>query len=206
MNEAEFKTKYNYPVATPMMQQYLDLKYTHQDSLLLFRMGDFYELFFDDAVIASQILGLALAKRGKHGEDDLQMCGMPHHSLEPYLHKLVEEGWKVAICEQMETPEEAKKRGYKAVVRREIVRIITPGTIIEESIIETKNPNYLISIRIEHNITSIAYIDLSTSEFNLVSIGIENLTGEMARLNPKEILISEKDSICENLRNGRIKW
>ena len=200
MNETDFKSKYNYPVATPMMMQYLDIKFTHQDSLLLFRMGDFYELFFDDAVTASQILGLALAKRGKHGEDDLQMCGMPHHALEPYLHKLVEEGLKVAICEQMESPEEAKKRGYKSIVRREIVRIITPGTITEESILETKNPNYLISIRILQNTVSIAYVDVSTSEFNIISIGLENLAGEIARLNPKEILLSEKDALYEPLK------
>lgn len=205
MNEVEFKSKYNYQVATPMMQQYLDIKLANQDSLLLFRMGDFYELFFDDAVTASQVLGLALAKRGKHGEDDLQMCGMPYHALEPYLQKLVEEGFKVAICEQMETPEEAKKRGYKAVVRREIVRIITPGTITEESILETTNPNYLISIRIAQNIASIAYLDVSTSEFNIVSIGIENLANEIAKIDPKEILISEKDSQTEHLRNWQQK-
>ena len=201
MNETEFKSKYNYQVATPMMQQYLDLKFAHQDSLLLFRMGDFYELFFDDAVTASQFLGLALAKRGKHGEDDLQMCGVPYHALESYLHKLVEEGFKVAISEQMESPEEAKKRGYKAVVRREVVRIITPGTITEESILETKNPNYLISVRLAQNIVSIAYVDVSTSEFNIVSIGLDNLPGEIARLNPKEMIISEKDSIYVPLKN-----
>lgn len=199
MDELEFKAAYNYAVATPMMQQYLDLKFAHQDSLLLFRMGDFYELFFDDAVIASQALGLALAKRGKHGEEDLQMCGVPHHALESYLYKLIEEGYKVAICEQLESPEEAKKRGYKAVVRRDIVRIITPGTITEESILDTKNPNYLIAINIDKNEASIACIDISTSEFNILSVGLENLSSELFRLAPKEIIISEKDSLNQSL-------
>ena len=201
----EFKQKYKYDQATPMMQQYLQLKFAHQDALLLFRMGDFYELFLEDAVTASQVLGIALAKRGKNGEDDLQMCGVPYHALESYLLKLVEEGFKVAICEQMESPEEAKKRGYKAVVKREVVRIITPGTIIEESIIETQNPNYLISVRIAQNLASIAYLDISTSEFNIASVGMENLSSEIARLEPKEIIISEKDANHEALHNWRNK-
>lgn len=205
IDKIEFKNKYKYDSATPMMQQYLALKFAHQDALLLFRMGDFYELFFEDAITASQVLGIALAKRGKNGEDDLQMCGVPYHALESYLFKLVEEGFKVAICEQMESPEEAKKRGYKAVVKREVVRIITPGTIIEESIIEAENPNYLISIRITPTVASIAYLDISTSEFNVASISVENLSSEIARLEPKEIIISEKDSNHTSLLNWRNK-
>jgi len=190
---AEFKSKYNYDVATPMMQQYLDIKFEHQNSLILFRMGDFYELFFEDAITASRVLGLALAKRGKHGENDLQMCGVPYHALESYLHKLVEEGHIVAICEQLESPEEAKKRGYKAIVKRDVVRIITPGTITEESILQKHSPNYLVSIKGLNNAVAIAYLDMSTAEFKVTLINIENFGAELAKLNPKEIIVSESD-------------
>ncbi len=115
---------------TPMMQQYLATKAAYQDCLLFYRMGDFYELFFSDAITAAKALDIALTTRGKNNGEEIPMCGVPFHSYEPYLYKLIEAGHRVAICEQMESPEEAKKRGYKAVVRREVVRIVTPGTII----------------------------------------------------------------------------
>jgi DNA mismatch repair protein MutS len=200
-----FRAKYKYDVATPMMQQYLDIKFQNQDSLLLFRMGDFYELFFDDAITTSKILGLALAKRGKHGDEDLAMCGVPHHAIETYLRKLIEEGYKVAIVEQLETPEEAKQRGYKAVVKREVVRIITPGTVTEDSIIVGSNPNYLISVRVAQDIAAIAYLDINTAEFKVASVAIENLYGEITKLSPKEIIISEKDVAQPCLQNWRNK-
>jgi DNA mismatch repair protein MutS len=204
---SEFKNKYNYDVATPMMKQYLDIKFVHQNSLVLFRMGDFYELFFDDAITASQFLGLALAKRGKHGENDLQMCGVPHHALESYLYKLIEEGFIVAICEQLESPEEAKKRGYKSVVKRDVVRIITPGTIIEESILQNHSPNYLVSIKRFNQAIGIAYLDISTAEFKVTLVELENFSSELAKLNPKEIIISETDlndiELRSNLANYR---
>ncbi len=190
----EFHKQYKYHLATPMMQQYLDIKFEHQNALVLFRMGDFYEMFFGDAVTASKVLGLALAKRGKHGEEDLQMAGVPYHALESYLHKLVEEGHIVAICEQLESPEEAKKRGYKSVVKRDVMRIITPGTITEESILQTDSPNYLISIRIAEQNAAISYLDISTAEFNVALVDVENLVTEIAKLAPKEIIISEKDA------------
>jgi DNA mismatch repair protein MutS len=199
----ELKAKYNYNHATPMMQQYLDIKFANLDCILLFRMGDFYELFFEDAVIASKILGIALTKRGKSGEDEIAMCGVPHHALETYLNKLIEENYKVAICDQLETPEAAKKeRGYKAVVRREVTRIITPGTIIEESILDTSNPNYLVGIVEEKNSASICYLDLATSEIAVTDIPIYEINNELARLSPKEILLSEKlkgTSIADNI-------
>ncbi len=197
----EFKKKYDYDVATPMMQQYLDIKFGHQNSLVLFRMGDFYELFFDDAIVASKVLGLALAKRGKHGENDLQMCGVPHHAVESYLHKLIEEGYIVAICEQLESPLEAKKRGYKAVVKRDVVRIITPGTIIEESILRDHSPNYLVSIKRSKEGIGISYLDISTAEFKVTLVDLENFPSELAKLNPKEIIISETDSNDVELRS-----
>lgn len=193
MQEEQFKQKYGYADATQVMRQYLDIKYSNIDCLILFRMGDFYELFYEDAITASRILGIALTKRGKTAENEIAMCGVPHHALMNYLNKLLEEGFKVAICDQLETPEEAKKRGgYKAVVRREIVRIITPGTIIEESLLEQGQPNYLCSISIDRDKAAIAYVDLSTSEIAVTTISEIEIINELAKLNPKEILISEK--------------
>lgn len=191
-----FKEKYNYSAKTPMMQQYLDIKFEHQDALLLFRMGDFYELFMEDALLASNVLGIALAKRS----NDDAMCGVPYHALDNYLSKLIENGYKVAICEQMESPEEAKKRGYKAIVKRDVVRVITQGTILEESILNTSNPNYLISIVCDlndkqnnsHNPVNVAYLDISTSEFGVISTVMHDLAQEIVRLMPKEILISDE--------------
>ena len=188
----ELKDKYNYHAATPMMQQYFDVKFAHMDALVLFRMGDFYELFLEDAVTASQVLGIALSKRGKNGDHDIHMCGVPHHALESYLPKLVDEGHKVAICDQLESPIEAKKRGYKAIVKRGVVRIITQGTITEESIINVANPNYLISVVINKDKSALSYLDLSTSEFGVMEMSVGELNSELARLYPKEILLSDK--------------
>lgn len=193
------REKYKYYSATPMMQQYLDVKFAHMDALLLFRMGDFYELFMDDAVKASQILGIALSKRGKTGEDDISMCGVPHHALESYLHKLVEEGHKVAICDQLESPQEAKKRGYKAIVKRDVVRIITPGTITEESILNAASPNYLVSVVVSRGRGSISYLDIGTSEFGVVEIPVDEIANQLFCLSPKEIIISENVQSDNNL-------
>lgn len=193
-----FKEKYNYHLATPVMQQYLDVKEAHIDCLVLFRMGDFYELFYDDAVKASATLGIALTKRGKNGDEDIPMCGVPHHSIESHLVKLMEDEFKVAICDQLESPEEAKKRGgYKAVVKRDIVRIITPGTIIEESLLESSEPNYLSAIAIHSNAASICSLDLSTSEILVTNLPVAEVNNELARLKPNEILLSEKYRLSE---------
>ena len=188
-----FHEKYNYTAATQVMQQYLDIKFTNLDYLVLFRMGDFYELFYEDAVLASKVLGVALTKRGKTGEDEIPMCGVPFHALVNYLNKLLEEGFKVAICDQMETPEEAKKhRGYKAVVKREVTRIITPGTLLEESLLDSMKPNYLASVIIGKGRAAICYLDLSTSRISAVSISSDQLINELARIKPSEVLFSEK--------------
>ena len=120
---------------TPMMAQYLELKQNYKDALLFYRMGDFYELFFDDAVAASQALDIALTKRGKHEGADIAMCGVPHHAAEGYLLTLIKKGFRVAVCEQMESPAEAKRRGSKSVVRRDVVRLVTPGTLTEDSLL-----------------------------------------------------------------------
>lgn len=207
MTLEEFRLKYNYQHATKMMQQYLDLKFAHLDCLLLFRMGDFYEMFFEDALISSQILGIALTRRGKNGDEEIAMCGVPYHSVETYLNKLIEENFKIAICEQLETPEEAKKRdGYKAVVKREVTRIITPGTVTEESLINLQMPNYLVSLVLmkntatknnvaqnnaAQNSAAVCYVDLSTLEISVASLPINEVLNELSRLQPKEMLLSE---------------
>ena len=115
---------------TPMMAQYLEIKSQYPDALLFYRMGDFYELFFDDAIKAAKVLDIALTKRGKHNDTDIPMCGVPHHSSENYLLTLIKSGHKVAVCEQLESPAEAKKRGYKSVVKRDVVRLVTPLSLI----------------------------------------------------------------------------
>ncbi len=177
--------------ATPMMQQYLAIKDAHPDCLLFYRMGDFYELFFDDALEASAVLGIALTKRGKHESQDIPMCGVPYHSSENYLHKLIRYGFKVAICEQMESPEEAKKRGYKAVVRREVVRIVTPGTLTEEMLLEAKSANYLVALTRAEGLLALAWIDISTGEFGVNSTSPTTLSADLSRLSPKEILLPD---------------
>ena len=128
---------------TPMMEQYLRLKEKHKDKLLLYRMGDFYELFFEDAEVASSAMDITLTTRGKHLEMDIPMCGIPHLKLDQYLIKLIKSGHNVAICEQIESVNQAKKRGYKSIVKRDVTRIITPGTLIEEGHLESPSHNFL---------------------------------------------------------------
>jgi DNA mismatch repair protein MutS len=132
--------------ATPMMAQYLALKAAHADYLLFYRMGDFYELFFADAAKAAEALDIALTKRGKHQGEDIPMCGVPVHAAEPYLEKLIRKGHRVAVCEQVEDPAEAKKRGSKSVVKREVVRLVTPGTLTEDSLLEARAANLLVAL------------------------------------------------------------
>jgi len=127
--------------ASPMMAQYLEIKAAHGEYLLFYRMGDFYELFFDDAVKAAEALDIALTKRGKHQGGDIPMCGVPVHAAEAYLEKLIRKGFRVAVCEQVEDPAEAKKRGSKSVVKREVVRLVTPGTLTEDSLLEARASN-----------------------------------------------------------------
>jgi len=177
---------------TPMMQQYLQIKSEHRDYLLFYRMGDFYELFFDDAEVASQILDIVLTKRGKHQDQDIPMCGVPAHSSEYYLDKLILAGYKVAVCEQLERPEEAKKRGYKSVVRREVTRIITSGTIVEEHLLESRRSNFLASISALDGKFAIAWIEITTGDFFVTLTSQATLIIDLARLLPKEIIIADK--------------
>ena len=132
--------------ATPAMAQYIELKHVNPHHLLFYRMGDFFELFFEDAEIASQSLGIALTKRGKHEGEDIPMCGVPVHAADDYMQKLIALGFKVAVCEQLEDPQEAKKRGAKAVVKRGVVRLVTAGTLTEESLLDPGKNSFLLAI------------------------------------------------------------
>jgi DNA mismatch repair protein MutS len=132
--------------ATPMMAQYLGIKSANADCLLFYRMGDFYELFFEDASVASRALGIVLTKRGKHLGEDIPMCGVPVHAADEYLQRLIAQGHRVAVCEQIEDPAEARKRGPKSVVRRDVVRLVTPGTLTEESLLDARAHNFLTAI------------------------------------------------------------
>mgnify|MGYP000856856069 CR=1 FL=1 len=178
---------------TPMMAQYLAVKAQHPGSLLFYRMGDFYELFFDDAVKASQTLGIALTKRGKHLGEDIRMCGVPVHACDHYLQKLIRGGHRVAICEQMEDPAEAKKRGSKSVVKRDVVRLVTPGTLTEDTLLDTRTANYLTSLAVNRGTgeMALAYADISTGTFAVMSTTAARLASDVARLSPSEILVPD---------------
>ena len=178
---------------TPMMAQYHSVKAAHPDCLLFYRMGDFFEMFFDDAVVASKILDLTLTKRGKTQGDDIPMCGVPFHSSEGYIARLIRAGHKVAICEQIETPEQAKQRGgSKALVRREVIRIVTAGTLIEDNLLDAKSNNYLASIVDMNGQTGLAFADVSTGQFFLQSISTLDTQSILQRLSPSEIICRDK--------------
>ena len=179
---------------TPMMSQYLKIKEKHLDEILFYRMGDFYEMFFNDAVLASSILDITLTKRGKHEEKDIPMCGIPFHSSENYLSKLIDKGYRVAICEQVITPEEEIKRN-RGPMEREVVRILTPGTILEENYFNDSNNNFLCSWNEVAGEQAVSWIDLSTGVFfvekldNNISIAFETT---LERLSPRELILPEK--------------
>ena len=176
---------------TPMMAQYLGIKAEHPDALLFYRMGDFYEMFFDDAVAASAALDIALTKRGRHEDTDIPMCGVPVHAAEGYLLTLIRKGFRVAIAEQMEDPAEAKKRGYKSVVRREVVRLVTPGTLTEESLLEARRHNYLAAYAEVRGEGALAWADISTGAVRVMPCPPARLAPELARLMPREVLMVE---------------
>ena len=178
-------------VATPSMQQYFEIKSRYPEMLLFYRMGDFYELFFEDAKIASAILDIALTKRGKNAGEAIPMCGVPVHAAEMYLQKLIASDRKIAICEQLETPEEAKKRGYKSIVRRDVVRIVTPGTVTEEGLLAPTSAHYLASIWLAGEEGAVAWLDLSTGEFAVSATTLAQLPSLLARLQPREVLTTQ---------------
>ncbi|XOY57396.1 MAG: DNA mismatch repair protein MutS [Rhodobacterales bacterium] len=175
--------------ATPMMAQYLEIKAQHPDALLFYRMGDFYEMFFDDAVAAAEALDIALTKRGKHEDEDIPMCGVPHHAAEGYFLTLIRKGFRVAVCEQMESPAEAKKRGAKSVVRREVVRLVTPGTLTEDSLLDARRHNYLAAFHVVREQGALAWVDISTGAFHVMPCAGAKLGPELARLTPREVIV-----------------
>jgi DNA mismatch repair protein MutS len=181
---------------TPMMEQYIEIKAANPDCLLFYRMGDFYEMFFDDAEIASRALGIVLTKRGKHQGRDIPMCGVPIERSDEYLHRLIALGHRVAVCEQLEDPAEARKRGAKSVVRRDVVRLVTPGTLTEDSLLDAKRNNYLLALA-RSRVSSgedrfaLAWIDISTGEFRVAECDRASLAAEIARIEPGEIVVSD---------------
>lgn len=179
------------PTVTPMMAQFLEIKAGHPDALLFYRMGDFYEMFFDDAVAASEALDIALTKRGKHEGADIPMCGVPHHAAEGYFLTLIRKGFRVAVCEQMESPAEAKKRGYKSVVHREVTRLVTPGTLTEDSLLDARRHNFLAAFACVRGEAALAWADISTGALHVMPITSVRLGAELARLAPSELLVCE---------------
>src|SRR5229473_236576 len=181
---------------TPMMEQYLEIKAAHPGLLLFYRMGDFYELFFEDAEIASKALGIMLTKRGKHQGADIPMCGVPVERADDYLHRLIEKGFRVAVCEQMEDPAKARARGNKSVVRRGVVRLVTPGTLTEDTLLDARANNYLLAIARARGSAGgdrigLAWIDISTAEFIVTECSASELAATLARINPNEAIVTD---------------
>jgi len=194
------------PGVTPMMVQYLAIKDAHPDSLLFYRMGDFYELFFEDAEKAAAALDIALTKRGKHLGQDIAMCGVPVHSHENYLNRLIRFGYRVAICEQLEDPAEAKKRGGKSVVKRDVVRIITQGTLTEDTLLNARQHNYLVALAEAEQKHALAWIDVSTGVFLIQQVADGALDAALARINPGELLVSETLLGRDTLKDLLADW
>jgi DNA mismatch repair protein MutS len=181
---------------TPMMEQYLEIKAVNPGLLLFYRMGDFYELFFDDAETASRALGIMLTKRGKHQGMDIPMCGVPVERSDDYLHRLIALGHRVAVCEQMEDPAAARKRGNKSVVRRDVVRLVTPGTLTEDTLLDAKANNYLLAIARTRASSGgdrigLAWLDMSTAEFIVTECSTSELAATLARINPNEVIVTD---------------
>ncbi|HXZ02109.1 MAG TPA: DNA mismatch repair protein MutS [Stellaceae bacterium] len=174
------------------MAQYLELKRQHRDCLLFYRMGDFYELFFEDAAKAAAALDIQLTKRGRHEGEDIPMCGVPVHAAESYLARLIRQGFRVAVCEQMEDPAEAKKRGSKAAIRRAVVRIVTPGTLTEETLLDARRSNYLAALADAAGELALAWLELSTGAFRLQAVTAAGLGAALARLTPGEVLVPDR--------------
>ena len=179
---------------TPMMAQYLEIKAQSPDALLFYRMGDFYEMFFEDAVAAAAALDITLTKRGLHKGQPISMCGVPYHAAEGYLQTLIRKGFRVAIAEQMEDPQEAKKRGHKAVVRREIVRLVTPGTLTEDALLDARRHNYLAAYASLRDLGALAWCDMSTGALCVCACPMVRLGPELARIRPSEVLLLDGEA------------
>jgi DNA mismatch repair protein MutS len=175
-----------------MMAQYFSIKRNHPDCILFFRMGDFYEMFFEDAVMASGVLGITLTQRGKHLSEDIPMCGVPVHSHEVYLARLIRRGLRVAICEQTEPPKTGAVRSGRALLNREVVRVITPGTVLEDSLLDARRQNYLAAVAADLDCFGLAWLDISTGEFLTQALGPDDWLDAIDRLDAREILIPDK--------------
>ena len=178
--------------ATPLLAQYFAIKKQHQDCLLFFRLGDFYEMFFDDAITASKALDIALTRRGQYQGKDVPMCGVPAHAYESYVAKLIRAGFRVAICEQQESPLEAKKRGSKSIVTRDVIRIITPGTLTEDSLLPARAANTLACLTSVGDVMAVAWCDIVAGHITAQDVTVADLSGVLARLDASEILIAER--------------
>ncbi|MGL5973071.1 MAG: DNA mismatch repair protein MutS, partial [Oscillospiraceae bacterium] len=172
---------------SPMMQQYNEIKEKHKDHILFFRLGDFYEMFFDDAKLCSKELDLTLTGRDCGQEDRAPMCGVPHHSCEAYISRLIKKGYKVAICEQIEKPQK-----NKSIVARDVVRIITPGTVIEKDMLEDDKNNYISSLYFKNDTIFISFCDISTGYVTMTNVDDSQLYNEISRFMPTEVLLDKK--------------
>ncbi|MBI3513352.1 MAG: DNA mismatch repair protein MutS, partial [Proteobacteria bacterium] len=175
-----------------MMAQYLELKRVHADCLLFYRMGDFYEMFFDDAKVAARALDIALTKRGRHNGEDIPMAGVPVHAAEAYLARLIRQGIRVAVCEQVEDPAEARRRGNRGPVKRDIVRVVTPGTITEDGLLDARRHNYLAALVEIAGACGLATVDVSTGAFAVEALTPPSLAAALARIEPSELLVPER--------------
>ena len=180
---------------TPMMKQYFECKDKYPDCILFFRLGDFYEMFFEDAIVASKVLEIALTGKSCGLEERAPMCGIPFHAAASYISKLVEAGYKVAIGEQMEDPQ-----SVKGIVKREVIRVVTPGTVLEGNLLENKKNNYLMSLYKVNDKIGLSYVDISTGEANATCIDKDKVIEEIAKVSPSEIILNEI-SFKENLNN-----
>jgi DNA mismatch repair protein MutS len=190
--------------ATPVMQQFFEMKARQPDALIFFRMGDFYELFFDDAYKAAAALGISQTFRGNHNGQPIPMAGVPQHAAEAYLSKLIRMGFKVAVCEQMEDPAEAKKRGSKSVVRRDIVRVVTPGTLTEDGLLDARGANRLAAVAMRAGQAAVASVELSTGEVEVFAVAKEAVAAILAALAPSETLVADRllsdDTLSQTLK------
>ncbi len=195
LNTAALMSAESRATATPMMEQYIEIKANNPDSLLFYRMGDFYELFFEDAVEAARALGITLTKRGQHMGQDIQMCGVPIHAADDYLQRLISLGYRVAVCEQVEDPAEARKRGSKSVVKRDVVRLVTPGTLTEDKLLSPSESNYLMALaRIRggsETLMALAWIDISTGVFRVAETTPLRLLADILRIEPRELIVPD---------------
>ncbi|HEX6101902.1 MAG TPA: DNA mismatch repair protein MutS, partial [Alphaproteobacteria bacterium] len=189
-----------------MMAQYLEVKRAHPDCLVFYRMGDFFELFFEDAVAAAKALDIALTQRGRHNGVEVPMCGVPAHSHEAYLARLIRQGFKVALCDQVEDAAEAKKRGGKTLVRRSVVRVVTPGTLTEEQLLDARRANYLAALADAGGALALAWLDMSTGEFSVEPVEPARLAATLARLDPQELLLPDRLLQREGLFETWADW